>query len=167
MKIVFTDIETTGLNPNVHEIIEIGYVILEEGKKPLYYSSKIKARRLSVADSKALLVNGYDHEEWITARGLNEVINEYIKRTDGAYFCAYNATFDWSFLQNTGALFKLNYHRLDLMSIVFAKTGKVMSLKEACDHFNIEREPAIHRALDGAKKVFSVYQKIKRDCQSL
>ena len=41
------------------------------------------------------------------------------------YFCAHNATFDWGFMneafRKTGIKDEMDYHRLDILSIAWAK----------------------------------------------
>ena len=74
--LAFVDVETTGLNPDTHEIIELGCVIVsQEGVgsgKPSFkiigeIDIKIKPEHIENADPVALRVNGYDEVDWVFA----------------------------------------------------------------------------------------------------
>lgn len=161
--IAIIDVETTGLNPLIHEIIEIGCVV--PGKEP--FSVKVMPVNLTVMEAEALEVNGFSEEEWQDAYTLKralELLTEYVPT--GSYLMAYNATFDWSFLQaayhKTGVAVPFHYHRLDLLTLAWAKLpkGAKLSLSTVCVALGIEAEPVVHRALGGAKCAYQIYQKL-------
>ena len=168
-KVAFVDIETTGLNPHVAEIIEIGVVVYNI-KTGTVEERNVKVRPLHIerAEPKALEVNGYREQDWKDAVTLEEALNEIGGICEGATFLAYNATFDWSFLekayQDTGVAIPFHYHRLCIMSMAWAKVprSKVQgySLKTICAYLGIAPEPKIHRALNGARKACQVYMRL-------
>ena len=74
--LAFIDTETTGLDPNKHEIIELAVVIARqvprEGKGPSLEiieecEWKIKPQRIELAEEAALRVNGYNEVDWMFA----------------------------------------------------------------------------------------------------
>ncbi|MBP6912721.1 MAG: hypothetical protein KBB86_02185 [Candidatus Pacebacteria bacterium] len=81
-RLAFIDVETTGLNPDKHELIQIGIVLADqtwEGDKVTLkhvdeIELKIKPERISDADPQALRVNGYTPAEWIFAYSLPEAM---------------------------------------------------------------------------------------------
>lgn len=82
---IWVDTETTGLDPNKHEIIEIA--ILRESVLPggggaivESWSTKIAPTRIEDAEPKALEVNGYDKERWAGAPTFAEVADDIAKR---------------------------------------------------------------------------------------
>ena len=170
-KIAFVDLETTGLDPFKHEIIEIGLVIYDVEKGTLEeLNFKIRPMNIAAAEPKALEVNGYTESGWKNALPLRAVLQEVSSRCSGAYFLAYNATFDWSFLEaayeKTRLPIPCHYHRLCIMSMAWCKIPKVKvegySLKTVCVYLGIEPEPKVHRALNGAKKAFEVYMALSK-----
>jgi len=170
LPLAMTDIETTGLNPMVHEIIEIGCVILnpQTGETINEFEVKIAPLRISDAHPKALEVNGYRQEDWRYAVSLQDGLQQYADTIRGSVFCAQNATFDWSFLSNAFGREYINldidYHRLDLVSLSYAKLRDkgVMkyNLNSLAEFFNIAPEPFPHRALTGARIAAQVYTRL-------
>lgn len=168
-KIAFVDLETTGLNPHTAEIIEIGVLVYNLKAKTIKeHQVKVRPLYIERADPKALEVNGYTEKAWKDAVTLEEALNQIAEVCEGATFLAWNATFDWSFLEkayhDTGLNIPFHYHRICVMSIAWAKVPKEKvqgySLKTICAYLGIAPEPKIHRALDGAKKAAQVYMRL-------
>jgi DNA polymerase-3 subunit epsilon len=175
--LAFIDTETTGLNFDKHEIIELSCVLVSqswEGGKPSGYeildelNIKIKPEHIENADPVALRVNGYNPADWTFAYSLEEGLKMLAAKTEGAIMVAHNACFDYGFLQKafqkTGIENKMHYHRLDTISIAFAKLHSNedvdrFSLQYLCDHFGIENKKA-HTALSDARATFELYKKL-------
>ncbi|MHB1316968.1 MAG: 3'-5' exonuclease, partial [Minisyncoccota bacterium] len=88
-----------------------------------------------------------------------------------AVFCAYNVSFDWSFIVEAFHKTNIpnpmstreNHDRLDILSIAWLKGMKdkpSFSLKNACIHFGVEPEPAPHTALAGAETAYRLFKKL-------
>ncbi len=166
MKLAIIDIETNGLDPRKHEILEIGCVVFETDSLDVLdrMNFKIKMERPEDGDPKAYAVNGWKAEDWTDAIPLAEALVKLSRRVEGAKFCAYNVTFDWSFIEEasrkTGVSHGLHYHKVDLLSLAFSKSKKIMTMSGACQYFGIDPENSIHRALAGAEKEFELYKKV-------
>ena len=66
--------------------------------------------------------------------------------------------------RKTGVKDRMDYHRLDLLSIAWTKSLKdkeKWSLKTACEIFDIPSEPAVHRAINGAMTAYELFKKLK------
>lgn len=168
-KIAFVDLETTGLNPHTDEIIEIGVLVYDLKEKTVKeHEVKIRPLYPERMDPKALEVNGYTEKGWKDAVTLDEGLRQLEEICGGATFLAWNATFDWSFLEkayhDTGLEIPFHYHRICVMSIAWAKVPKEKvqgySLKTICAYLGIAPEPKVHRALNGAKKAAQVYMRL-------
>jgi DNA polymerase III epsilon subunit family exonuclease len=175
--LAFIDVETTGLNPDLHEIIELGVVLVrqipQEGKGPALeviseYEYKIIPERLFNADPESLKINGYTPEKWTDAKPLKEVMEDFSVRTKSASFVAHNVAFDLEFIkrafEHAGVKSQMHYHRIDTISLAFAKLyhdPKVekFSLRFLCEYFGIKNENA-HTALSDARATFELYQKL-------
>lgn len=167
-KIVIVDIETSGLDPERHEILEIGAVIFDSKTLAIIdaLDLRVKPEHPETGDARAFAVNGYNAEEWADCMDLKLALYMFKVRTEGATFCAHNAIFDWSFLlkasEKTGVALHFDYHKLDLLSIAWAKIPheKVQSwsLKTICAYLGIPPEPKLHRGLQGAMKEYEVYR---------
>lgn len=168
MKVAIVDLETTGLDAYVHEIVDIGAIIFDS-KTPDEYEiidCRVKPIHLETADPAALKVNGYNAAEWESAPTITEGLQLLQQKASGAIFISYNVTFDWSFIQqaykNSPLRNPFNYHKFCLMTLAWSRLPHAQSLKlrEICALLDIPPEPEIHKALNGAKRAFEVYKKI-------
>lgn len=170
-----TDLETSGDVFGVHEILEIGLVVFDPNTLEIAdtYSQKIKPVHIENAVPAALEYNGYSGKDWRDAINLEEAIKIYAQKTQQCIFCAYNATFDWGFIneafrktsiQNPMST-KNNHDRLDLLSIAWErglKSKESFSLKSACEIFKIPPEPMPHNALNGAMTAYELFKKLSK-----
>ena len=167
--LAFIDIETTGLNLLRHEIIEVGCVIATPDLKIIEeFELKIKPEHIEDADKTALKVNGYAEENWIFAYTLNEAMKMFSKKVKDCIMVGHNVSFDAAFLESAFAKTQientLHYHKLDTVSIAWAKLHKEpdldrFSLRELCVRFNIKNEHA-HTALSDARATFKLYKEL-------
>ncbi len=178
-KLAFVDLETTGLNPFRHEIIEIGIVIATQEtdatgrrciQKVSEHNIQLKAAHIETADLKGLEVNKYHERDWSAAIEQSEGLTQALALLDGAVFIAQNVGFDWAFLQKAGNDHNIDfdahvhYHKLDLASMVFGKLyhePKLFkySLKEMTEYFGVTNVDA-HTALADARATFEVCKKV-------
>lgn len=169
------DVETTGLDPSIHEIIEIGLVIYSPQLDTQFYEKNLKVfpTKSSVTyDQRALEINGYARDVWEHegALSLNTAMGYLSSLTAGAILLAHNMVFDYSFLREaykqTGVKDLTDYHRLDLFSIAYtvleADTIQQFRLASLAKHFGLEPEPMPHRAINGAKLALEVFKKLMR-----
>lgn len=168
--IAITDIETTGTNPNIHEIIEIGMVLVDQQSLNIIstFEAKIKPELIDLAEPKALEVNGYNMAAWRGALELKTALSAYAALTPEAVFLAHNVTFDWPFMdwgfRKTGVVPAMDYHRLCNMSLAWGllrKKGLVyVNQKEVAAFLGLEPEPEVHRAINGAMLAYRIFCKL-------
>lgn len=172
LPLVFLDVETTGLNPEVHEIIELGAVVARaEGnvlRETARLDFKIQPKNIALADPQALRINGYDASQWLFAATLEDVLRQFKDTAKGGVLVAHNLSFDWAFLskafEKTEIENTLHYHKLDTISIAFAKLAEEedinkFSLRALCEHFGIENKRA-HSAFSDAYATFELFKKL-------
>lgn len=175
--LAFIDIETTGMDVDIHEIIEIGCVLVkqkrDEQENSFFevieeFDLKIKPERIEDADPVSLRINGYDSAQWLFAYNLKEAMQIFSQKTEGSIMVAHNIAFDFAFLdkafRTTGVENKMHYHKLDTISIAFAKLHKKaeigrFSLASLSSYFGIENKKA-HTALPDARVTFELYKKL-------
>src|SRR3990167_388927 len=125
--IAITDVETTGLDPTIHEIVEVGLFVINQQTLEVLdtFDVKVRPEHIETADEFALKLNGYNDADWQNALTLQEAMTLYGEKTKDAIFCAHNVTFDWSFIlkafKETGIKNLMDYHRVDLFTMAWMK----------------------------------------------
>jgi DNA polymerase III epsilon subunit-like protein len=160
MKIAMIDLETTGLDPKFHEIIEIGCVVFDSDTFEILDTLDIKAKpqHIERAHPKALEVNGYTEDAWDDAMLLGDALGKLEDIAEGAVFCSFPVAFDFLFIDSVGISGIFNRYKICLFSMLYQKTGEIMSLKNACKRFDIEPEPDVHRAINGAMSEYKLFK---------
>lgn len=174
--LAFIDVEMTGLNPDLHEILSVGVVLVRQEwarETPSFeiieeLELKVKPEHIQNADPVSLKVNKYDPVDWTSAISLKEAMEILSKKTEGAIMVGHNVAFDYLFLdkafRRAGYENKMHYHKLDTVSIAFAKLhgnkdiGR-FSLQNLTEHFKIENKN-IHTALGDARATLELYKKL-------
>lgn len=165
-RLAFVDVETTGLDPSVHEMIEFA-VIYSNGE---HLSFKIQPRRIEAASPKALEVNGYTPERWVDAITPEEAAVRIAKALDDCVVAGYNVKFDVGFilslLSDMSVAAKFGYHHVDVAALAYEHLVDIglnsLSLKNVCKFLGIPPEPDIHEALNGARACREVYRRLVR-----
>ena len=93
-KIAFIDIETTGLEPHKHEIIEVAIIT-----KETTYHVKVSPQFIEFADPRALEINGYTPEEWVDSVPSKMVACEVADILSNKIIVGHNPKFDMSFIR--------------------------------------------------------------------
>jgi DNA polymerase-3 subunit epsilon len=171
-KLAIIDLETTGLDPTKHEIIEVGMIIINQPELEIIetYEAKVKPLHIETASTEALKLNGYTTQEWEGALNIEDVLREIADRTAGCIICNHNVSFDWSFLvagfTNNHINHSFDYHMYDIASMIWLKLSHTdlpkLNLNTTAKYLGIEPEPAQHRALNGAMVAYKVLRKLKQ-----
>lgn len=96
MPIVVLDVETTGLSPREHEVIEIGAVKLVDGAVTGQFHRMVRpTRKISQTTQN---ITGIHPDEVAEAPVADEVFREFFAFASGAVLAAHNARFDIGYL---------------------------------------------------------------------
>lgn len=158
-KFCIVDIETNGSKPSIDQIIELGAVMLENGKEIGSFSSLAKADILPESIEK---LTGITLEELQSAPPLKSVLEAFKLFLKDAVFVAHNVNFDYFFISTSlqkagfGPLLNRRICTIDLAkkTIVAPKYG-LSALMEYLA-FPFENH---HRALSDAKATSLVFLK--------
>jgi len=179
LPLAFVDLETTGIDPSIHEIIEIGIVRAHQTgdpKEPLVevdrFGMKIAPEHIERANPKALQVNHYHPDEWKDAVLFKDAFPIIDEKLKGHVFVAQNVAFDVGFLvrayERMGKLLDetIYYHKLDVASLAMGKeywspTYRRFSLHELSTNMSITNTKA-HSALADAVATFQIAQELLR-----
>lgn len=108
--LVFLDIETTGLDPDVHEVWEIALAFDNSGK-PL---SWVVEHSLKTADPEALRLNGYWGRRRLLSATSADIDPSTRQALTGATIVGANPAFDTAFLRRRWGATPWHYRLLDV-----------------------------------------------------
>ena len=167
--LAFVDIETTGLNFLENEIIEVGCIITDHKLKIIEeFEFKIKPEHIESANKTSLKIAHYNERDWEFGYGIEEAIKIFSLKVKDCIMVGQNIAFDSGFLEYNLNKFKikntLHYHKLDTISIAWAKLNREkdfehFSLREMCKRFDIINENP-HSALPDARATYELYKKL-------
>ncbi len=168
LKFAFCDIETTGLELDKHEIIEIATLIYDPIKDEVIeeWETKIKPSHIETASDKALKINGYINNPGLYTNNLNSALIKLNSIVKECMICGQNIEFDLKFLrkamEDQGIEPSFHRHRkLDLMALAWfaVKDSDIegMSLENLCNYFKVSNVGA-HGALVDCRRAFDVYR---------
>ena len=175
--IAFVDTETTGTDPNKHEIIELAVIVAKqvprEGRGPKLEiieecEWKIKPKHIERAEEDALRINGYNEVDWMFAVDIEKAMEEFSKKTQSCIFASHNLVFDYTFVmkafEETNVENRMHYGKLDTISMAMARlydapSADKFSLRSLCELLKVENSKA-HTALADTKALVEVYKKI-------
>jgi len=167
---VVLDIETTGLDPLKHSIIEIGALDFNNPTNQFY--KKCRVFEGAAIDEKALMVNGSNYTELLNLNrmSLEELIIDFIdwiKEIDDRTIAGHNVNFDINFLNESLKRFEIKWNfgwrKIDQHTLTYAhllKTNKIPPLKNGFSNLNgdeimnyvgLPNEPKPHKGINGAK----------------
>lgn len=162
---VYFDLETTGLNNQIDEIIEIGAVKVKNGMEIDHFQSFVKANQkipLFVRE----LTNISDHD-LIKAPDNKEALTKFKDFYQDSILVAHNASFDIGFLNHN--LQKLGYGQvtnpiIDTLQLSRAldKKSRAHNLGSVARRYNVKYNPEVaHRADYDAQILSHVYEGMK------
>ncbi len=170
------DVETTGLVPGYHEMIDIGIVMTDlEGRELDRLFLRIMPDHPERAAPGAVAVNAFSVELWkergfVSTREAVEQMIRFHKRVAGeknVLFVAYNAWFDISFVdhlfRNSGKTWRELYHYfiLDLPSMAWSLGVRDLFGSEMAEKLAIDPETSDslkHTGITGAESNVNVYR---------
>jgi DNA polymerase III epsilon subunit-like protein len=176
MLITVLDTETTGLEVSKHEIIQFGAIRFwfDDNGDTLIHERidiNIKPKRLDLADSIALKVNGYTDEAWRDAKPMEEhlqKIKEIIEVSE--FLLGQNLVFDLRFINKAFIDAGIQppkfpkYIDTKFMADGLKKSGiiKSSSLEGICEHYNIKFKGRAHNALVDCERTMTAWLNLSK-----
>jgi DNA polymerase-3 subunit epsilon len=166
--IIITDVETTGLDPIHHEIIEIGAIAVNHNLEELArFDVKVKPDHVDTADPVALEINGYNEKDWENALSQYDAAAQFRLFSAAGILAAWNITFEYTFLKqmfhNAHLIDYLDYHRIDIPSIAWMLIpGQAkFSMDAVAENLHLPPEPKPHRGITGAEYELAILRRLK------
>lgn len=158
------DLETTGLNVESDEIIEVGAVKVVEGRLTEQFTCFVNIHKplspfisdLTGISDAMLQREGYEKQA---------VIEEFVKFCDGYALLGHNLMFDYKFMKTAASLYRLPFEKngIDTLDLArkFLPELPNKKLGSLCDHYQYRNEKA-HRAVYDAKATAYCYEQMIR-----
>jgi DNA polymerase III epsilon subunit-like protein len=168
----FLDCEFGGLDPELHDITEIGIVVTDYRLRELATGEwKIRPRPERVTPEAAAIF-GYDEAVWAAAPGIRHVLTalvELLPKDKTIVPSGQNVRVDVSFLergfQSCNIPYPFDYHVIDLAtlfyswSLVAGETVSALSLRQAASTAGLlEQGGVAHRALADARLTLETFR---------
>jgi DNA polymerase III epsilon subunit family exonuclease len=157
------DLETTGGIPPLHKVIEIGAVILEDGKIVEEFQCLVQPGR-PIPDYVRRLT-GIQHSDLKAGCQIEKALEGFERFSAGSVLVAHNAAFDVNFLQfEMQRVFSKSLSATDnicslKLSKYLVKDSPAHKLEVLSQYFGVEVKDR-HRALSDARMTAGVFQKL-------
>ncbi len=163
MKLAFVDLETTGLGPKIHRIIEIG-VITVDADRAIEWTTLINPRVQISEHSRSY--HRIDHELLAAAPRFADIAADLAELLAGRLFIAHNARFDYSFLraefQRVGIAFSPRVLCSVMLSRKLYPHYARHDLNALAERHGFQAEIR-HRALPDAQLIWQFWQAAHRE----
>ncbi len=177
MILTVLDTETTGLDADIHEIIQIAtisYVVSADGDRYVTkkFEKKINPERLHTASEKALEVNGFTLEEWKGSPNAIDVLPEIKQVIEGSdILVGQNLIFDLKFINEISHRNNIEPPSfppyIDTKSIadrlVRANWLQRSGMDYLVEHYKVQVEGRAHTALVDCERTMLVFDELMRD----
>ena len=159
-KMVILDCETTGGRAKYHRIIEIGLLVIENGRLIETWQTFINPE--TVIPSFIQKLTGITAKMLNNAPKFGEIADILHEKLENRTLVAHNARFDYSFLKSEFSRIGINYNTKPLCSVKLSRNlypqFKRHGLSEIIKRFGLTIENR-HRALDDAQMVYGFFLK--------
>jgi len=177
--LVITDLETTGLDPLIHEVIDIGAVRVDQATLEIEatFSAKIQPLHIELASPIALEVNGYTPEAWKHAVNQSDGWRSFFSFARQSVFASYSTRFDWGFTNEALRFYYPNQqadrsreeygpferHLIDIPSIAWGVLGPLPKIGKdpVATFLGIGPEDKPHDGLRGALHALKVLKELR------
>ena len=153
------DVETTGLDPEQNEIIEIGALKVRNGKVVERFMKFI--RPTEEISQTITDLTGITNEMVVNAQSREQVIPEFLDFCREDILIGHNVAFDYSFMKMGALAVGLDFvsQGIDTLKIARKVHGDLesKSLERLCAYYQIENKAA-HRAYHDALATAKLYQ---------
>lgn len=160
MYVVF-DLETTGLEANKEEIIEIGACKIVNGRIDETFATFVKPNKHISKEITDL--TGIDDDMVSEAPTINYVMPDFYKFCEGATLVAHNIAFDISFIHNMAKKLSYNFDHPNMDTMLIARKKlpglKNYKLGTIVERLNIQLDNA-HRAIHDATATAKAFIKL-------
>lgn len=171
--VTFVDLETTGLDPELNEIIELAAIKTQVGEGKIVIESMYEAKVWPEfpVDPFIAKLNGFDYEQWEHSDNLEDIptaVGKIFELMRGSWHAGSNPKFDASFLEKAAKDIHWNYpklasyHLLDVSTMAFPllMEGKVERLRQEKIAESLGITGGGHRAMADTQQCMEIFAKL-------
>ena len=150
MKLAVVDVETSGGQASADRVVEIGIVLLDDGKIVNRFGSLVNPGLYIPASLTA--IHGISNEMVEDAPSFSDLAEQILELLEDRIFVAHNVHFDYGFLEAEFKRAGIEFRAKKLCTVRLSRKLLRLqshSLASLCRHFSIENAKA-HRALEDA-----------------
>jgi len=162
-KLVFVDTETTGLNPIIDRVIEVGLIRIEKGQIVSKYETVVNPT-IEVPDF-CIKMTGIKKKEFKKAPTFKDIKDKFFDEMKDALFIAHNAKFDFDFLDNEFIRVDLPFGPASLCTVKLSRILFPHFPRHDLDtitrrlHIDVSKR---HRAFDDALALWELFQILQK-----
>lgn len=153
------DLETTGLDLENDEIIEIGALKVIDGKVADRFMEFVKP--IQPISQKITEITGISNDMVAKARNTEAIIREFVQFCEDYILIGHNIMFDYKFSKKYARQYGLAFEKKGIDTLKIAckihKEFESKSLGALCEHYHVVNQSA-HRAYHDALATAKVYQ---------
>lgn len=161
------DLETSGLNIETDNIIEIGALKVINGKVCGRFIEFVKPDH--PITTMITNITGITNEMVANARNTVDIIRDFVTFCENHILVGHNIMFDYKFMKKYTAVYGLSFEKKGIDTLKIArKVHKDMeskSLGALCEYYNITNQAA-HRAYHDALATAKIYHMLAHDFES-
>ena len=154
------DLETTGLNPKLDKITEIGAIKVVEGKVTDTFSTLVNPGRK--LEERIVELTGIRDSDLENAPYIEEVLPQVMEFLEDMPLLGHSILFDYSFLKKAAVDRKLTFEKQAIDTLKIARKYLAdlehKNLEYLCAYYEIPHHA--HRALADAEATSTLYQKL-------
>lgn len=172
MAFAFLDCEFGGLDPELHDITEVGVIVTDYRLVELGEAQWRVAARPERISPEAAEMFGYDEKLWAVAPGVRQVLTEIadmLPKDTKVVPAGQNVRMDVIFLERAykkcGIPYPFDYHVIDLATLFYSWTlvtgepAAALSLRQAATQAGLLEGGAVaHRALEDARLTLECFR---------
>ncbi len=154
------DIETTGLSPNTHEIIEIGAIKINDINSKEHQTFQVLIKPSRKLSKKIISITGITDDMLSDGDNISSVIKEFKEFIGDLPLVAHNASFDCGFIKKSFTDNGLEFTNDVICTLALSRkcfpnleNHKLATVKK---HINYKTEKE-HRAMDDAMSALFIY----------
>ncbi len=152
------DLETTGLNPKLDKIIEIGAIKVIDGKRVDTFSAFVNPRRR--LEERIIALTGIAQAQVDEAPEIEQILPKLITFLEDLPLLGHRVLFDYSFLKKAAVNQRLSFEKqgIDTLRIARAFLPRLehRTLEYLCKYYEIPH--TAHRATEDAEATSRLYQ---------